>query len=59
MDKEQIKQIIGENQEFVKDITFMERPFTFEDALSSSGSFSTLIGSVLQLVLPNLQPDQG
>lgn len=32
MDKEQIKQIIGENQEFVKDITFMERPFTFEDA---------------------------
>ena len=34
MDKEQIKQIIGENQEFVKDITFMERPFTFEDARS-------------------------
>ena len=32
MNKEQIKQIIGENQEFVKDITFMERPFTFEDA---------------------------
>lgn len=32
MDKEQIKQIIGENQEFVKDITFMECPFTFEDA---------------------------
>ena len=28
MNKEQIKQIIGENQEFVKDITFMERPFT-------------------------------
>ena len=26
MNKEQIKQIIGENQEFVKDITFMERP---------------------------------
>ena len=32
MNKEQIKHIIGENQEFVKDITFMERPFTFEDA---------------------------
>lgn len=32
MNKEQIRHIIGENQEFVKDITFMERPFTFEDA---------------------------
>lgn len=32
MDKEQIKLIIGENQEFVKNVTFMERSFAFEDA---------------------------
>lgn len=32
MDKELIKQIIGENQEFVEKVSFMERPFTFEDA---------------------------
>lgn len=32
MNKELIKQIIGENQEFVEKVTFMERPFTFEDA---------------------------
>lgn len=32
MDKELIKQIIGENQEFVEKVAFMERPFTFEDA---------------------------
>ena len=31
----------------------------FPPTLSSSVSFSTLIGAVLQLVLPNLQPDQG
>ena len=28
-------------------------------SFNSSGSFSTLIGSVLQLVLPKLQPGQG
>lgn len=32
MDKELVKQIIGENQEFVQTVKFMERPFKFEDA---------------------------
>lgn len=32
MDKELVKQIIGENQEFVQNVKFMERPFKFEDA---------------------------
>lgn len=32
MEKELIKQIIGENQEFVLNVQFMIRPFNFEDA---------------------------
>lgn len=31
MDKELIKLIIGENQEFVQNIKYMQRPFKFED----------------------------
>ena len=41
----------------VRAISKFDWPFT--PTLSSSVSFSTLIGAVLQLVLPNLQPDQG
>ena len=41
----------------VRAISKFDWPFT--PTLSSSGSFSTLIGSVLQLVLPKLQPGQG
>ena len=33
--------------------------FTGYQVQTNSESFSTLTGSVLQLVLPNLQPDQG
>ena len=33
--------------------------WSFAPTLTSSESFSTLIGSVLQLVLPRLQPGQG
>ena len=33
--------------------------FMLQPTLSSSRSFSTLIGEVLQLVLPSLQPGQG
>ncbi len=41
----------------VRAISKFDWPFT--PTLTSSGSFSTLIGAVLQLVLPNLQPGQG
>ena len=41
----------------VRAISKFDWPFT--PTLSSSVSFSTLISAVLQLVLPNLQPDQG
>ena len=41
----------------VRAISEFDWPFT--PTLNSSGSFSTLIGSVLQLVLPKLQPGQG
>ena len=41
----------------VRAISKFDWPFT--PTLSSSVSFSTLIGAVLQLVLPNLQHDQG
>jgi hypothetical protein len=38
-------------------ITRLDWPFT--PSHSSSRNFSTLVGSVLQLVLPNLQPGHG
>ena len=41
----------------VRAISKFDWPFT--PTLSSSGSFSTLIGAVLQWALPHLQPDQG
>ena len=41
----------------VRAISKFDWPFT--PTLRSSESFSTLIGSVLQLVLPKLQPGQG
>ena len=41
----------------VRAISEFDWPFT--PTLSSSGSFSTLIGAVLQWALPHLQPDQG
>ena len=41
----------------VRAISEFDWPFT--PTLNSSGSFSTLIGSVLQLALPKLQPGQG
>ena len=41
----------------VRAISKFDQPFT--PTLNSSKSFATLTGSVLQLVLPNLQPDQG
>ena len=41
----------------VRAISKFDWPFT--PTLTSSRSFSTLIGSVLQLVLPRLQPGQG
>ena len=31
MDQELIKQIIGENQEFVQNVKLLQRPFKFED----------------------------
>ena len=41
----------------VRAISEFDWPFT--PTLTSSGSFSTLIGAVLHFVLPKLQPGQG
>ena len=44
---------------YVCNLYTIDNNWPFTPTLSSSVSFSTLIGAVLQLVLPNLQPDQG